>query len=299
MFVDDATTRLTAPQFAPAETTKAYLCALEAHVLAHGLPLAFYSDRHGAFCVNAKEAASGDGTTEFGRVAERLRIELIQASTPQAKARVGRANQTLQNRLVKETRLRGISDMTAAQAFAPAFIALSNEKFAKPPQDASSAHRPWMATPEALDEALARREERTLSKALTFSVGGKLYRIKTTGPGTALRGARVTLHHFINGDMRVAYKDRTLPYTYFKTRPRRQPAEDEKTLEARMDSLIAARAAPPQAQTATAQGVDNDGLRRSAVEARSAGRYPHPPDPRQKPKGDIAMSRSRLAHNSD
>ena len=47
VFIDDATGRLTRLQFAPAETTKAYLQALEAHVLAHGLPLAFYSDRHG------------------------------------------------------------------------------------------------------------------------------------------------------------------------------------------------------------------------------------------------------------
>jgi len=74
-------------QFAAAETTKAYLQALEAHVLAHGLPLAFYSDRHGIFRVNAKEAQGGDGLTEFGRVAERLRIELIHAAT--SKPRVG------------------------------------------------------------------------------------------------------------------------------------------------------------------------------------------------------------------
>ena len=98
VFIDDATSRLTALQFAPAETTKAYLSALRAHVLAHGVPLAFYSDRHGIFRVNAKEAESGDGLTEFGRVAERLRVELIQAATPQAKGRVERANQTLQDR---------------------------------------------------------------------------------------------------------------------------------------------------------------------------------------------------------
>ena len=92
VFIDDATGRLTRLQFAPAETTKAYLQALEAHVLTHGVPLAFYSDRHGIFRVNAKEAQGGDGLTEFGRVAERLRIELIHATTPQAKGRVERAN---------------------------------------------------------------------------------------------------------------------------------------------------------------------------------------------------------------
>ena len=95
VFIDDATSRLTALHFAPAETTRAYLEALRSHVLAHGRPLAFYSDRHGIFRVNAKDAASGDGKTEFGRVAERLAIEPIHALTPQAKGRVERANQTL------------------------------------------------------------------------------------------------------------------------------------------------------------------------------------------------------------
>ena len=90
VFIDDATGRWTRLQFAPAETTKAYLQALEAHVLAHGLPLAFYSDRHGILRVNAKEVRGGDGLTEFGRVVERLRIELIHATTPQAKGRVER-----------------------------------------------------------------------------------------------------------------------------------------------------------------------------------------------------------------
>ncbi len=254
VFIDDATSRLTALQFAPAETTKAYLRALKTHVLEHGVPLAFYSDRHGIFRVNAKEAASGDGLTEFGRVALRLRIELIQAMTPQAKGRVERANQTLQDRLVKEMRLRGICDIASAQAFAPRFIAPWNKKFGKPPFDVSPAHRPWTQTPEALDEALARREERTLSKALTFSAGAKLYCVKTGGPGLALRGARVTLHHFLNGSMRVVFKNRSLPYTHFETRTAPATAEDEKTLDARMDAVIAAELAQTQAQPTMALG---------------------------------------------
>lgn len=254
VFIDDATSRLTALRFAPAETTKAYLSALRAHVLAHGVPLAFYSDRHGIFRVNAKEAESGDGYTEFGRVAERLRIELIQAATPQAKGRVERANQTLQDRLIKEMRLRGVSDLAGAQAFAQEFVASWNAKFARPPREAADAHRPWTKDVEALDEALARREERVLSKALTFSAAGKLYCVKTNGPGTALRGARVTLLHFQDGAMRVDYKNRTLPYTLFRTNPGPGPAEDEKTLDARMAAILAASSARPQAQAVSPQG---------------------------------------------
>ena len=242
VFIDDATSRLTALHFAPTETTKAYICALRTHILSHGAPLAFYSDRHGVFQVNAKEAQSGDGYTEFGRVAERLDIELIPASTPQAKGRVERANQTLQDRLIKEMRLAGICDIPGAQAFAQRFITLWNKKFAVPPLDEADAHRPWTKGLEALEEKLARQEERVLSKALTFSTGGKIYCVKTTGPGTALRGARVTLLHFQDGAMRVDYKGRTLACTLVRTRPGPRQSEDEKTLDARMAEIVAAAA---------------------------------------------------------
>ena len=245
VFIDDATGRLTALQFAPTETTHAYLAALKTHVLAHGCPLAFYSDRHGIFRINAKDAVSGDGKTEFGRVAARLTIEAIHALTPQAKGRVERANQTLQDRLVREMRLEGIASIAQAQAFVPAFMARWNAKFAVAPRDGADAHRAWTGGPEGLDEALARREERTLSKALTFSVGGRLYCVRTKGPGTALRGAKVTLYHFMDGQMQARYKNRTLALTRVGSLPIPSPAEDEKTIDARIDAIVlAAKAAP-------------------------------------------------------
>jgi transposase len=238
VFIDDATGRLTALRFVPAETTRGYLEALRGHILEHGRPLAFYSDRHGIFRVNAKDAQSGDGKTEFGRVAERLEIEPIHALTPQAKGRVERANQTLQDRLVKEMRLQNIVSMAEANGFSPTYIALWNKKFAVSPRDETSAHRPWTATADALDDTLARREERVLSKALTFSSAGTKYCIKTAGPGTALRGAKVTLHHFVGGGMTVHYKDRILPVTAYGTYPIPDPAEDEKTIDARVDRIV-------------------------------------------------------------
>ena len=242
VFIDDATNRLTALRFAPSETTRAYLEALRSHVLAHGSPLAFYSDRHGIFRVNAKDAASGDGKTEFGRVAERLAIEPIHALTPQAKGRVERANQTLQDRLVKEMRLRGIATMAEAEAYLPEFMVAWNRKFAVDPRDAASAHRPWAGSAADLDAVLARREERVLSKALTFRAGGSMYCVKTSGSGTALRGARVMLHHYMDGSMRVHYKDRVLACTAYKKLPVPSEAEDEKTIDARVDRLVAGAA---------------------------------------------------------
>ena len=275
VFIDDATGRLTRLQFAAAETTKAYLQALEAHVLAHGLPLAFYSDRHGIFRVNAKEAQGGDGLTEFGRVAERLRIELIHAATPQAKGRVERANQTLQDRLIKEMRLAGVSSIGEAQAFADGFLERWNKRFAVAPRQAEDAHRPWSGSKADLAQALARREERTLSKALTFSAGATRYAVRTQGPGTALRGAKVTLLHMLDGTLRVRFKDRDLAFTPFKTLPVPPPVEDDKTLDARLDAVIARNA--PSATGSSRKGVDNGSARYGAVGGalRQAVIHPH------------------------
>jgi transposase len=244
VFIDDATGCLVGLRFVEAESTRAYLETLREHVLVHGRPVAFYSDRHGIFRVNAKDATGGDGKTEFGRVADRLGIAVIHARTPQAKGRVERANQTLQDRLVKEMRLRNIGSMEAANGFSPTFIEAFNQRFAGPPRDDASAFRPWTDTPAVLDAALARREERVLSKALTFSSAGTKYCVNAKGPGTALRGAKVTLHHFLGGGMSVHYKNRVLQVTAYGSYPVADPVEDEKTLDARLEAIIASRRDP-------------------------------------------------------
>jgi transposase len=243
VFIDDATSRLMVLHFSETETTEAYVTALKSYVLAHGMPLALYSDRHGIFRVNAVDSASGDGKTEFNRVTERLKIEQICAHSPQAKGRVERANQTLQDRLIKEMRLRNICSIAEAEAFFPAFIEAHNAKFAVPAKDETNAHRPWTGTEKMLDDMLARRQTRTLSKALTFSCEGTTYCVKTDGIGVALRGAKVVLYHFASGAMEVHYAggggDRILPCTAFKTYPAPPPTVDEKTLNARVDACIA------------------------------------------------------------
>jgi transposase len=251
VFIDDATSRLTALHFAPVESGNAYLAALREQVLAHGCPLAFYSDRHGIFRVNAKDAQSGDGKTEFGRVVERLDISLINALTPQAKGRVERANQTLQDRLIKEMRLSNINSIDQAEAFLPGFMIRYNEKFAVPPADKTPAHRPWTKTTDDLDLALASQDERVLSKSLTFSYGGTKYCVKTQGPGTSMRGGKVVVHQFADGRLRFSYKERVLSCTAYGTYAVPDPAEDEKTLDKRVEAIIAAQRMSRGAATLT------------------------------------------------
>jgi hypothetical protein len=114
-----------------------------------------------------------------------LRAHLLAHGTPQTQGRVERANQTLRDRMVREMRLRNIDLMETGNGFSPTCIILWNEMFAVLPRDETSAHRPWTGMPAALDDTLARHEERVLSEALTFGSTGTKYCVRTSGPGTA------------------------------------------------------------------------------------------------------------------
>ena len=122
VFIDDATSTLMHLEFVKSESTFSYFGALEAYLHTHGRPVAFYSDKHTVFRVPNQAAKSGHGMTQFGRALNELNIEILCANSSQAKGRVERANRTLQDRLVKELRLAGVSDMEAANAFLPGFI---------------------------------------------------------------------------------------------------------------------------------------------------------------------------------
>jgi transposase len=215
VFIDDATGRFQHLQFAKSETTWSYMDALRGYLLAHGKPLTFYSDKNSIFHVNAKNALSGDGITHFTRSLKELDIELICANTPQAKGRVERANQTLQDRLVKELRLRGISDMDAANAFLPEYLAELNERFAVRPRLPHDSHRP-LRRGDDLNRILTLRETRKLGKNLTLQYEKVIYQIKTKRPGYALRGACITVREHPNGRITLEYKGKSLDFEIFK-----------------------------------------------------------------------------------
>src|SRR5271166_4682291 len=161
-FVDDATSRLMALRFGASESTFDYFRTMRAYLEAHGKPVAFYSDKHGIFRVNSKDAAGGDGVTQFGRALSALNIDIICANSPQAKGRVERAFGTLQDRLVKELRLAEISSIAAANAWLPGFITAYNARFGREPANAKDLHRPLTAADD-LDEILAWLETRTVT----------------------------------------------------------------------------------------------------------------------------------------
>jgi transposase len=233
-FVDDATSRLMHLSFVECESTFNYFAAVSAYILEHGKPRAFYSDKLGVFRVNMPNPVSGTGLTQFGRAMKELGIELLCAHSPQAKGRVERANQTLQDRLVKELRLRSISSAAEANAYLPEFIADYNRRFAVAPRSAEDAHRPLEAT-EDLTRVLSWCEMRVLSKNLTLSYDGCVYQIETNRAAYTMRGARVEVREAGEGAVSIEYQGRPLRFSLYRRQEREQgQVVEPKLLEARL-----------------------------------------------------------------
>ena len=240
VFIDDATGRLTQLRFAPTETTLGYMSVLHDHILAHGVPVALYSDKHSIFRINAKEA-DPEAETQFSRAARELGIECIHAHSPQAKGRVERANQTLQDRLVKEMRLAGINDMDSANAWLPGYIEQYNRRFAVEPKDASDAHLAYSGTLETLLRTLSVQVTKTLSKNLSCQHQNQLLQVATTGTGLGLRGARVTIHEHFDGNQELLWKNRKLTYGVMSKPQRQSAVADGKSVNAQVDKAMVRR----------------------------------------------------------
>lgn len=214
VFVDDATSRLMAVKFTGTESTFAYFEALREYLERYGKPLALYSDKATIFRVNRPEAVNGPGYTQFSRALYELNIDGICANTPAAKGRVERAHLTLQDRLVKEFRLAGISSLEAANALMPTFIEAYNRKFAKVPRNPHDAHRP-LRPEEDLDLIFAWRELRKVSQNLLLHYERKLYVLVDTPDNRRLIGKYVEVFQYPDGRIEIRVAGHALPYSLY------------------------------------------------------------------------------------
>ena len=215
VFIDDATSTLMHLEFVTSESTFSYFGALEAYLHAHGRPVAFYSDKHTVFRVASQGAKSGHGMTQFGRVLNELNIEILCANSSQAKGRVERANRTLQDRLVKELRLAGISDMQSANAFLPVFMERYNARFAKAPRRPDDLHRALNVDPDRLADILCFRDERYVGQQLAFSYQRLRIILQENEITRGLPGKYVDSYEFADGRLEFRWKGVSLPYSVF------------------------------------------------------------------------------------
>lgn len=214
VYVDDATSRLMEVFFTGSESTFGYFESTRRYLDRFGKPMAFYSDKASVFRINNKSATGGDGHTQFGRALYELNIDGICANTAAAKGRVERANLTLQDRLVKELRLQGISTIEGANAFMPTFIAEHNQRFAKQPRNAHDAHRA-IRKEEDLDLIFCWREPRKLTQNLTLHYERKLYLLSDIPAHRHLIGKYLDVYQYPDGRIEIRSAGAALPYSEY------------------------------------------------------------------------------------
>lgn len=219
VMIDDATGRLGALLFVPEESFFGYCDLLRQYLAAHGRPAGLYTDKHGIFRVNLPNAGSGDNLTQFGRAMQSLEIPILCANTPQAKGRVERVNETLQDRLVREMRLLGIHTMQQGNAYLPQFILDFNARFAVQPRSSLDAHRPLLAH-QNLDQILAWQEPRSVSKNLTVQFKNVVYQIQTDRPTYALHNTQVIVCQDTQEKVTILYKGNPLDFAVFHKQTR-------------------------------------------------------------------------------
>ncbi len=214
VMVDDATNRMRARFFAE-ETTHASYDVLESWGRQHGLPASLYVDRDSIYrCEGvaslAEQLAGKEPQTQFGRAMEALGVELILANSPQAKGRVERMNGTLQDRLVKELRLAGISDLASANRFLDGkYLRAFHRQFAREAASPVDLHR---AVPRNLNEVLSWEAERVVQGDWTVACAGQRYQLDRQHAALSLVRRKVIVRTLRNGRVQLVYRGQPLKW---------------------------------------------------------------------------------------
>ena len=208
---DDATKRVLHAALYPTESQHAVMTSLAAVLRREGLPMALYTDRAGWAFHTPKAKGPVDKThlTQIGRALARLGIEHIPSYSPQARGRSERLNRTVQNRLVNELRVAGITTREAANAYlATHYVPQHDARFAVPPRDAASA---WVPLGSAdLDAILCVEVERVVARDNTVSVGHVLLQIGAQPGRRSCAGLHVVVREHLDTTLTVSQGTRAL-----------------------------------------------------------------------------------------
>jgi len=226
IFIDDATSRILYGRFITVEDTANLMTCAWAYLKLHGRPVAFYVDKDSIYKVNRQaniEEELRDETplSQFTRAMGELDIQMIFADSPQAKGRVERGFRTHQDRLVKELRLAGISDMAAANEFLEkVYIPKHNAKFAVAPANPANAHRALLKT-HKLDGILCLKLDRVLANDYTLRFKNRFLQV-SAGQEVRIRpGSVVTVEERLDGSLHLKFKGAYLRHKAIEKRPYR------------------------------------------------------------------------------
>jgi len=226
VFIDDATSRILYARFITVEDTINLMRRTKEYLNLNGRPVAIYVDKDSIYKINRQasideELRDAMPLSQFTRAMGELGVDMIFANSPQAKGRVERGFRTHQDRLVKEMRLAGVSDMAAANKFLETFyIAKHNDKFAVAPASRINAHRPLLKT-HRLDEILCVKLNRTLANDYTLRFNNKFFQV-TKDQAIRIRPRDiVTIEEWLDGSIHLKFKGVYLQYKRINKLPYR------------------------------------------------------------------------------
>lgn len=220
--IDDATGRITHAQFTTDEGVMPVFTFWKESIERNGNPAAIYLDKHSTYKVNAKTVLNDPkAMTQFQRAVKELGTNLIHAHSPQAKGRVERLFGTLQDRLIKEMRLRGISTIEEANRFLfEEFIQDFNARFAVLPTKRGNLHRKLtVAEHRMLPRIFAIRESRTVRNDFTIQYEGRWFQLAETQPTLVCRNDRIAVEQRLDGSLHLLLRDKELSATVLPARP--------------------------------------------------------------------------------
>jgi transposase len=232
VFVDDATSEILAAEFVPEECFFSYGELCKRYFKEHGLPKSFYSDKFSVFRDNHRGNLSYEPVTQFQRALSMLDVELICANSPQAKGRVERANETLQDRLVKEMRLLNICDYDQANRYLPTFILDYNRRFAVMPGSDLDFHRPLDVTQD-LDFLFSIHAFRKVTTALQINYADRVYQILTSHPAWYYAKQEVLITCEASGSISAWFESNLLTLQEIEKRPKQGAVVSSKSPKAK------------------------------------------------------------------
>ncbi len=222
-YIDDATGQAYG-RFYGYEGTMPALDSFRGYIRRRGIPLSVYLDKHTTYKSPAQptieEQLEGiEPLSEFERALRELGVEVIHAHSAQAKGRIERLFGTLQDRLVKEMRLRGIKSLEEANGFLEEYWPIYNRKFAVQARGKGDLHR-GLPKGLKLNNILCVKATRALRNDFTVAYHKKLYQIEDE-----IRAGQVKVHERPDGSIVILSKDRSLKYREILTRPVKERSE--------------------------------------------------------------------------
>lgn len=210
--IDDASSKVFI-RFSKSENTESVLRVLKEYCQQKGIPNSIYTDRYGVYYAEKQK-------TDFQLAMEKLSVETIYANSPEAKGRVERGNRTLQDRLVKEMRLRGISNINEANKFLDEyFIDEYNKRFAQV-EDLADIHR----TTEGmnLDNVFCYETNRQVRNDYTITLEGNYIQLEKSEAILPIPGHYVIVRKYLDGSLHIFNGEEELEFTELKDKPQKK-----------------------------------------------------------------------------